>query len=53
MVSEDGKQNICISGLTEKNARDLNILMKIIEYGLNYLYFGCQNKMPTSLAFIG
>ena len=40
MVSEDGKHNIYISDLTEKNARDLNILMKIIEYGLNYLYFG-------------
>ena len=40
MVSEDGKHNICISDLTEKNARYLNILMEIIEYGLNYLYFG-------------
>ena len=32
---EDGKQNICIGGLTEKNAEDINILMQIIEYGLN------------------
>ena len=32
---EDGKQNICIAGLTEKNVVDLNILMQIIEYGLN------------------
>ena len=32
---EDGKQNICITGLTEKNAEDINILMQIIEYGLN------------------
>jgi kinesin family protein 2/24 len=32
---EDGKQNICITGLTEKNVPDLNILMQIIEYGLN------------------
>ena len=32
---EDGKQNICITGLTEKNVTDLNILMQIIEYGLN------------------
>ena len=32
---EDGKQNICIAGLTEKNVTDLNILMQIIEYGLN------------------
>ena len=31
---EDGKQNICITGLTEKNVTDLNILMQIIEYGL-------------------
>ena len=31
---EDGKQNICITGLTEKNVNDLNILMQIIEYGL-------------------
>ena len=32
---EDGKQNICIGGLTEKNAEDINILMQIIEWGLN------------------
>ena len=32
---EDGKQNICIAGLTEKNVTDLNILMQVIEYGLN------------------
>jgi kinesin family protein 2/24 len=32
---EDGKQNICITGLTEKHAEDINILMQIIEYGLN------------------
>ena len=32
---EDGKQNICITGLTEKKAEDINILMQIIEYGLN------------------
>ena len=32
---EDGKQNICITGLTEKNAEDINVLMQIIEYGLN------------------
>ena len=31
---EDGKQNICIGGLTEKNAEDINILMQIIEWGL-------------------
>jgi len=32
---EDGKQNIIISNLTEKNAEDINILMQIIEFGLN------------------
>ena len=32
---EDGKQNIIISNLTEKNADDINILMQIIEFGLN------------------
>ena len=32
---EDGKQNIIISNLTEKNAEDINILMTIIEFGLN------------------
>ena len=31
---EDGKQNICIVGLTEKNVNNLNDLMQIIEYGL-------------------
>ena len=31
---EDGKQNIIISNLTEKNAEDINILMTIIEFGL-------------------
>ena len=33
-VREDGKQNICIVGLTEKNVNGLNDLMNIIEYGL-------------------
>ena len=32
---EDGKQNIIISNLTEKNAEDINFLMQIIEFGLN------------------
>ena len=31
---EDGKQNICIVGLTEKNVMNLNSLMQLIEYGL-------------------
>ena len=31
---EDGKQNICIVGLTEKNVQNLNDFMNIIEYGL-------------------
>ena len=29
------ERKICITGLTEKNAEDINILMQIIEYGLN------------------
>ena len=33
-IREDVKQNTCITGLTEKNVTDLNILMHIIEYGL-------------------
>ena len=33
-IREDVKQNTCITGLTEKNMTDLNILMHIIEYGL-------------------
>ena len=32
---EDGKQNIVIKGLIEKNVLDLNFLMQIIEYGIN------------------
>jgi len=31
---EDGKQNICITFLTEKNVSVLNILIQIIEYGI-------------------
>ena len=31
---EDGKQNICIVGLTEKNVTNLNALMQLIAYGL-------------------
>lgn len=31
---EDGKQNICIVGLTEKNVCSLNELMMLIQYGL-------------------
>ena len=31
---ENGKQNICIVGLTEKNVQNLNDFMNIIEYGL-------------------
>lgn len=31
---EDGKQNICIVGLTEKNVSNLQQMMNLIEYGL-------------------
>ena len=31
---EDGKQNICIVGLTEQNVQNLQSLMNLIEYGL-------------------
>jgi kinesin family protein 2/24 len=31
---EDGKQNICIVGLAERQVTNLNSMMKIIEYGL-------------------
>lgn len=31
---EDGKQNICIVGLTEKQATSLSSMMQLIEYGL-------------------
>ena len=33
-VREDGKQNICIGGLTQKNVNNLNNLMNLIEKGL-------------------
>ena len=33
-VREDGKQNICIGGLTQKNVNNLNSLMNLIEKGL-------------------
>ena len=32
---EDGKGNICIAGLVEKNTKNLNELMAIIDHGLN------------------
>ena len=32
---EDGKGNICIAGLVEKNTKNLNELMAIINHGLN------------------
>lgn len=31
---EDGKQNICLVGLTEKNVTNLNAMMQVIEFGL-------------------
>ena len=45
---EDGKQNICIAGLTEKNAEDINILMQIIEYGLNMRTVGITGANADS-----
>ena len=45
---EDGKQNICIAGLTEKNAEDINILMQIIEYGLNIRTVGITGANADS-----
>ena len=45
---EDGKQNICIAGLTEKNAEDINILMQIIEYGLNIRTVGVTGANTDS-----
>ena len=45
---EDGKQNICIAGLTEKNAEDINILMQIIEYGLNIRTVGITGANTDS-----
>ena len=32
---EDGKGNICIAGLIEKNAKNINDLMALIDHGLN------------------
>ena len=32
---EDGKGNICIAGLIEKNAKTINELMSLIDFGLN------------------
>ena len=32
---EDGKGNICIAGLIEKNAKNINELMNLIDFGLN------------------
>ena len=33
---EDGKGHICIAGLIEKNAKNLNELMALIDHGLNH-----------------
>ena len=37
---EDGKGNICIVGLVEKNAKNINELMSLIDYGLNFRKVG-------------
>ena len=42
---EDGKQNICIAGLKEE---DINILMQIIEYGLNIRTVGITGANADS-----
>ena len=45
---EDGKQNICIVGLTEKNVENLDEMMKIIEYGLSYRVVGITGANADS-----
>ena len=50
---EDVKQNICITGLTEKNVTDLNILMNIIEYGLMARTVGMTGANADSSRFHG
>ena len=45
---EDGKQNICIAGLTEKNVENLDEMMKIIEYGLSYRVVGITGANADS-----
>ena len=47
-VREDGKQNICIVGLTEKNVENLNDMMKIIEYGLSQRVVGVTGANADS-----
>ena len=47
-VREDGKQNICIVGLTEKNVENLNDMMKIIEYGLSQRVVGVTGANTDS-----
>ena len=37
---EDGKGNICIVGLVEKNAKNINELMSLIDYGLHFRKVG-------------
>jgi len=45
---EDGKQNICIVGLTEKIVNNLNDLMNIIEYGLTNRIVGITGANADS-----
>ena len=45
---EDGKQNICIVGLTEKYVENLDEMMNIIEYGLSYRVVGVTGANADS-----
>ena len=45
---EDGKQNICIVGLTEKYVEKLDDMMKIIEFGLTYRVVGITGANADS-----
>ena len=45
---EDGKQNICIVGLTEKNVDNLNDMMEIIEFGLSSRVVGVTGANADS-----
>ena len=45
---EDGKQNICIVGLTEKKVDNVNDLMKIIEFGLSSRVVGVTGANADS-----
>ena len=45
---EDGKQNICIIGLTEKYVENLDEMMKYIEQGLSYRVVGITGANADS-----